>query len=325
MTSLQMRDKIKSHKSTFYQGMKEKDAIIADNNKNIKKIDVKLEEIVEGQKQYAVYDEETLNLSLEDILEAEKQERDFASNLAANKKEIDALEDRLDDIEDDIENPSSVKICPRCGSESCKEHDVDALLEEKEVVQTELLKYNKVVDNLRAGRRKDPLPISSREFSKIQGYKDLCRDETNYEEMKQEFLSSISDAQTIKDTHKTWYDVMRFWEKAFSEQGVIKYIINNVLDYFNERCNYYLSYLTNSKYSVEFDEELVEKIETNGRLLSYISLSGGEKRKLNLAVLLGLKDLLLFTDKSHVDCFSLMKLLRTLMKKVSKVYISCSC
>jgi len=30
-------------------------------------------------------------------------------------------------------------------------------------------------------------------------------------------------------------------------------------------------------------------------------LSGGEKRKLNLAVMLGLKDLLLLTDNSHVD------------------------
>ena len=71
----QMRDKIKSHKSTFYQGMKEKDAIIADNNKNIKKLDGKLAEVVEAQKQYAEYDEEILNLSLEDLLKAEEEER----------------------------------------------------------------------------------------------------------------------------------------------------------------------------------------------------------------------------------------------------------
>ena len=30
-------------------------------------------------------------------------------------------------------------------------------------------------------------------------------------------------------------------------------------------------------------------------------MSGGEKRKINLAIMLGLKDLLLLTDKSHVD------------------------
>ena len=144
-------------------------------------------------------------------------------------------------------------------------------------------------------------PVTSNEFVKVLKYKDLCRDETNYSELKNDFLESISAAQLEKDTNKTWYEVMRFWEKAFSEQGVIKYIIHNILEYFNERCNYYLSYLTNSKYFVEFDRELNEKIETSGRLVQYISLSGGEKRKLNLAIMLGLKDLLLLTDKSHVD------------------------
>ena len=111
----------------------------------------------------------------------------------------------------------------------------------------------------------------------------------------------VAKAEEDKTSDKTWYEVMRFWEKAFSEHGVIKHIIRNILEYFNERCNFYLSYLTNSKYFVEFDQELNEKIETNKRLLSYISLSGGEKRKLNLAIMLGLKDLLLLTDKSHVD------------------------
>ena len=295
----EMRDKIKSHKSTFYQGMKEKDAIIADNNKNIKKLDGKLAEVVEAQKQYAEYDEETLNLSLEDILKAEEEERDLNFKLSGYRKERDAMEDIAETLKYVIKNPLEPDLCPTCGSEQEPEVNVDE--KKAELIHTEsvLDLWTKKIKEEEALRYTPP--ISSSQYSKIQGYKDLCRDETNYEDMKQDLLGSISDAQTVKDTHKTWYEVMRFWEKAFSEQGVIKHIINNVLDYFNERCNYYLSYLTNSKYSVQFDEELTEKIETNGRLLSYISLSGGEKRKLNLAVLLGLKDLLLLTDKSHVD------------------------
>ena len=136
---------------------------------------------------------------------------------------------------------------------------------------------------------------------KVLKYKDLCRDETNYSELREDFTQAVADAQSEKDKDKTWYEVMRFWEKAFSEQGVIKHIINNILEYFNEQCNYYLSYLTNSNYFVEFDRELNEKIETDGKLVQYISLSGGEKRKINLAIMLGLKDLLILTDKSHVD------------------------
>tara|TARA_R110002051_G_scaffold213698_1_gene278575 strand:- start:150 stop:701 length:552 start_codon:yes stop_codon:yes gene_type:complete len=119
--------------------------------------------------------------------------------------------------------------------------------------------------------------------------------------MKEDISDSTVEAEESRDENKTLYEIMRFWEKAFSEQGVIKYVIRNILGYFNDRCNFYLSYLTNSKYSVEFNEELIEKIETDKRMVPYISLSGGEKRKFNLAVMLGLKDLLLLTDKSHVD------------------------
>ena len=119
--------------------------------------------------------------------------------------------------------------------------------------------------------------------------------------MIEELVEANGESNTVKEENKTWYEIMRFWEKAFSEQGIIKYIVRNVLNYFNSRCNFYLSYLTNSKYYVEFDEELTEKIETEGHLVQYISLSGGEKRKINLAVTLGLKDLLLLTDKSHMD------------------------
>ena len=37
------------------------------------------------------------------------------------------------------------------------------------------------------------------------------------------------------------------------------------------------------------------------KLVHYISLSGGEKRKINLSVLLALRDLLSFTDKNQLD------------------------
>ena len=129
----------------------------------------------------------------------------------------------------------------------------------------------------------------------------MCRDEKNYKELKSELSSKISVARKIKHSQKKSYDVMRFWEKAFSEQGLVKYIIRNILSYLNDNANYYLSYLTANKYFIEFDEALNEKIETNNKLVQYISLSGGEKRKINLAVLLSLKDLLMFTDKEQMN------------------------
>jgi len=294
-----MRDKIKTYKSSYYQGTKENDAVINENHKNVSKLNKKIDEIEKAKEEFASYDDYTLSLSLEDILEGEKRAQEVSYSIARLKKDIGAADREIADIETLIKNPKTVTECHWCKQKIKKELDVQDL-------KTDLSRWGTTKRELERNLSKLELflwepPVTSNEFAKVLRYKDLCRDETNYSELKNDFLESIAAAQLEKDTNKTWYEVMRFWEKAFSEQGVIKYIINNILEYFNERCNYYLSYLTNSKYFVEFDKELNEKIETSGRLVQYISLSGGEKRKLNLAIMLGLKDLLLLTDKSHVD------------------------
>ena len=294
-----LRDKIRGHKSSFYQTMKEKDAVAEENRKTISKLDNKVKEIEEGKKAFSNYDEYTLSLTLDDILEGEKKERDLNFTLSAHRKEIDAFEDEIEDLQDRIKDPSRIDVCDKCGSETQTTVDPTLLQNRVTRMETTTAELKRQVKMLEATRWSPP--ITSRDFSQLEEYRNLCRDETNYEYMKAELLVGIEEALQVKDDNKTWYEVMRFWEKAFSEQGVIKHIINNVLDYFNSRCNFYLSYLTNSKYFVEFDQQLAEKIETEGRLVQYISLSGGEKRKINLAVTLGLKDLLLLTDKSHLD------------------------
>ena len=185
-------------------------------------------------------------------------------------------------------DPLAPDVCKECGRELPAEVNDDLAMEAELKLLFSLVQEQRLaMKELELSRR--PLPITSKEFVKVLEYKDLCRDEANYEYLKAELYISIAEAEEDKAGNKTWYDIMRFWEKAFSEQGVIKYIIHNILDYFNERCTYYLSYLTNSKYSVEFDGELNEKIVTNNNLVQYISLSGGEKRKINLAISNGRK------------------------------------
>jgi DNA repair exonuclease SbcCD ATPase subunit len=92
------------------------------------------------------------------------------------------------------------------------------------------------------------------------------------------------------------YDIYGFWDKAFSEKGLVRFVIRTVRDYLNTHCNYYLGYLTNGRITVEFDEELREYIEVTGKHRHYISLSGGERRKVNLAVMLGLQTLLTMSN-----------------------------
>ena len=49
------------------------------------------------------------------------------------------------------------------------------------------------------------------------------------------------------------YDLYMFWEVAFSEHGIIKFILKNVVSFFNERTNFYLGYLSGSLFKIKFE------------------------------------------------------------------------
>jgi len=294
-----MRDKIRSNKSAFYQGIKEKEAVITENSKNIDILNKKIDKVEEAKKEFKSYNDHILSLSLDDILE---EENTFSQNnikIRDIKGEVAALSNKINKLSNKLESFGKEEPCGECGQTVVISFDKDRGIRNLTLMKEDRDSYNDELNSLLSNLKRPE--VSSKEFSSILEYKNLCRDETNYEDIKKELSDSIEEARKEQDFNKIWYEVMRFWEKAFSEQGIIKHIINNILEHFNDRCNFYLSYLTNSKYFVEFDRELNEKIETDGRLIQYISLSGGEKRKVNLAIMLGLKDLLLLTDKSHVD------------------------
>lgn len=81
-----------------------------------------------------------------------------------------------------------------------------------------------------------------------------------------------------------YYD---FWVKAFGEKGIRKFVIDGIIPSLNNRISYWLNYLIDNKIKLEFDSELNEKIERNpsdGDEFIYSAMSGGERRRLNLAV-----------------------------------------
>ena len=289
----EMRDNIKTHKATFYQGMKEQGSIIDEHRRTITEFNKKITQLQKAKEQFLGYDDDIMSLSLDDILDGEKRLSELDWRLSAIDKEVYALQDRKEHLEYKISNPMAVELCDMC-SQALPKEPKEVAKEELESVIAEIKEYKRIA-NLEEESRCVP-PITSKEFSKVLAFKELCRDETNYSDLIQSFNKKIEESSVIKGENKVNYEVMRFWEKALSQQGIIKYIIKNVLDYLNDRINYYLSFLTNSKYFLKFNEELNEEVKANGRSVQYISLSGGEKRKVNLAVTLALKDLLLLTD-----------------------------
>tara|TARA_R110000824_G_scaffold120991_10_gene276856 strand:- start:1393 stop:2973 length:1581 start_codon:yes stop_codon:yes gene_type:complete len=292
-----MRDRIKSHKASFYQTMKEQDSLIEEHKSMISEFTKKIEKLKKAKAKFSEYDDSILDLSLESILEAEAEETARSWQEIHLSKDLDNLEYDIAKIKEKAIAPATKVFCDKCGQE------VEELVN-KAFLQTQLAQVEKdkliTLNSLEGvSNRRVDIPISSKEYAKVLAYKELCRDETNYESFIESYKEKINSRAQIKAENKLDYEVMRFWEKAFSQQGIIKFIIRNILEYLNNRVNYYTSFLTDSKYNVYFDEELNEKVMTEDQVIQYISLSGGEKRKINLSVMMALKDLLLLTDKNQ--------------------------
>ena len=288
-----LRDRIKAFKSEFWKDVSVQDSLIAEFQKSKTALENSLSSITVESAEYLAAYEKYLDLSLEDILENERAIEESTRKVVDIDRQI--KRERLKHQKLAAQDQESQ--CDSCGQTLPQDYwdDHTSTLESITSYISELEEDKQSIFLL------DPLPISSAEYSSVIELKDLLSKEKIYKEQLKECDDKISNCRNSKIESNKKYETMRFWEKAFSEQGIIKYIIRNVLSYFNDRINYYLSFLTSQGYYLEFDEELSEKILVSDQLVHYISLSGGEKRKINLSVLLALRDLLSFTDKKQLD------------------------
>jgi DNA repair exonuclease SbcCD ATPase subunit len=86
---------------------------------------------------------------------------------------------------------------------------------------------------------------------------------------------------------KTEIPYYKFWVDAFGDNGIRKFIIDGIVPALNGRVSYWLQFLIDNKISMVFNNQLEETIErnpSNGDPFIYYAMSGGERRRLNLAV-----------------------------------------
>lgn len=141
--------------------------------------------------------------------------------------------------------------------------------------------------------------VTPQDFGLFESYKNFATEHKLFNIQKRENIKLLKKYQKDVESAQRHYDLMRFWEQAFSEQGLIKFVIRNILEFFNDRVNYYLKFLSASNFSVTFDETLKEEFYNKGTLTFFDALSGGEKRKVSLSIMMGLNDLLLLSGKER--------------------------
>jgi DNA repair exonuclease SbcCD ATPase subunit len=78
-----------------------------------------------------------------------------------------------------------------------------------------------------------------------------------------------------------------FWVKAFGDNGIRKFVIDGIVPALNSRISYWLQFLIDNKLKLEFNnqfDEIIERFPFDGESSPYHLMSGGEKRRINLAV-----------------------------------------
>jgi DNA repair exonuclease SbcCD ATPase subunit len=286
-----LRESVKFLKSEYSQNIKAKDAIIAEYERKIKDEQLKINKIEKTLKEdYLGFEDIDLN----DLKEKERfnekvdsECKNFKNNLAYLNKEFKDYKEKLKANKDPFE-------CGTCGKRLVEAITKDAIQQSMEACKLEIEEVETKIAV--AESRKHKLTFSSKQLSDYLVFKNLLNEENLIKANLENFKTSIQDAINVKTDLNNNYEIMRFWEKAFSESGIVRYIIRNILDYFNTKVNFYLSNLSKGKFVLEFNDELTETIKHNGKELSYISLSGGEKRKVGLSVMLGLQSLLSLSD-----------------------------
>jgi DNA repair exonuclease SbcCD ATPase subunit len=143
------------------------------------------------------------------------------------------------------------------------------------------------------------LIVKNEEYQKF--IEDLLNEKSDYEENIEKTKKNIEDLeQKLKETKKQM-QVMDSAKFILSEEGIKTFIIKKIIDILNTRLNHYLK-LLNAPCSCYFDELFEESIyNLDNKECSYFNFSGGERKRIDLAVLFMFQDILKIKSGIHFN------------------------
>jgi len=129
-------------------------------------------------------------------------------------------------------------------------------------------------------------------------------------QVKQHNLDKKTYSKELKIL-KNDFIITKWWEDSFSSKknSMKSWCINNVIGYFNNKIKYYLDRFFDGTVSLKLDNDLNETIEADVKERTYDMFSGGEKRRLNLAILFALNDLVKTNVSSKMNIMFLDEVL----------------
>jgi DNA repair exonuclease SbcCD ATPase subunit len=249
------------------------------------------------------------------------------SSIQSSVSSISELESKCMLIDKEIiKYKNKDSVCKYCGSELDNlklERIISNLNKEREDFQTqistnkvEVKKYQDTMTEIENSIADVKPDLSERELYNLEANLKLFKDKL-YDLQASEFQDVNFDAdierlskliktnnQKITLIEQEW-QYYKFWELGFGNKGLKTYILEDMLQYLNRKIEFYLNILSKGQIHLIFDKYL--DFEISG--LNYRNCSSGERKRVDLAVLVALYDLTNLRHKSNYNILILDEVL----------------
>jgi DNA repair exonuclease SbcCD ATPase subunit len=285
-------------------------------NKKINELKLEISEMV-NQRDNHVNMIQNLDFT-ESLKEQNSKLKNIIESINENEKEVRVLIKEIERNNEVIDNLSGKPHCPLCSTPTnnpnvvvfinelqektkeitSKKEDIKSKVESLRNSETEteerIQKINSNVEKLtRVKNRISSLDNSIRmknemlthEQSRSMSLEDVISNEDFIQ-----LEADLKDCEVKYELSQKSFKYNKFIRNILGDEGVRKYITLKIIPFLNKTVNKYLSVL-GSDYTIVFDSELNEKLIARNRdERPYSSFSGGEKRRIDLALLLALMD-----------------------------------
>ena len=259
------------------------------------------------------------------------QEKEMISLKNKHREKLRNLEYQNDNMNEKLNKILKLKSegkCPTCGQEVSGEYGKENIKElesslkknEKDVtsVKKDMDKIGEAGSQISekiADKRRNLEKLKTSQFSlrsKISSLQDVVHEtdkeislvKTSLEKSevdKKNRKKEIVEVEKTLESLQKDFDIYDFWKEGFSARGISNFILELYLPNLNRLTNEYLNYLFDENVSIEFlpFEKLKSgkqrerwSVELKGSLTSYINCSSGERRRVDLAIMLALNTML---------------------------------
>ncbi len=131
------------------------------------------------------------------------------------------------------------------------------------------------------------------------------------EQLSAELDEAISKLAKVKELSSN----LEVLKKSFSTNGLVAYKIENLVKELEELVNYYLTELSDGRFTLEFvvnNDRLNVQIGDNSAIVDILALSSGELARVNTATLLAIRKLMSSISKSRINVLFLDEVINVL-------------